>query len=199
MSATRWNVFRWKASGARELLSVHRSLEAAQRAREVADARFPGEVYVEGWKGRGASWDVRAKPRRAGGVGCGCGRAKAGSAMAKLTGEAKRKFLAKMAAGRRKAAAGGAKPRKKKRAAGITGATVKRGKKRGNRAGSAMVKASGGAIGRGTPAVRLARVERAVVDLAKVNKVIVDKVVDHEKRLGKVESIAAQWARGRSR
>jgi hypothetical protein len=54
-----------------------------------------------------------------------------------------------------------------------------------------------GRVGGGTPAVRLARIETAVTDLARANHAIVSKVVEHEKRLNHVESTLSNWAKGR--
>lgn len=122
-----------------------------------------------------------------------------GKTMANLTGEAKRKFLARMAAGR-------AKNGKK---AGVTGKPVYRKKKtskkkkpaRGlSKRGSGMTsKKPAGQLGKGSPATRLKRVEVAVRDLAKANNAVVKVVVDHEKRLGHVESVARNWIDGRGR
>jgi hypothetical protein len=54
-----------------------------------------------------------------------------------------------------------------------------------------------GKIGSGTPAVRLHRVEAAVMDLARANHAIVGKVVEHEKRLNHIDSTLSNWAKGR--
>lgn len=54
-----------------------------------------------------------------------------------------------------------------------------------------------GKIGEGTPAVRLHRVEAAVMDLASANRAIVAKVVEHEHRITKTESAISAWMKGR--
>lgn len=54
-----------------------------------------------------------------------------------------------------------------------------------------------GMVGGGTPAVRLARIETAVTDLARANHAIVSKVVEHERRLTSAETTLSNWARGR--
>lgn len=177
--------------------------------------------------------------------------------MANLTGEAKREFLARMAAGRARAGAGGggkrgarlyrvwndasgmdlgnyrassaaaaikamlrdanhkgpASPNLRaapvgKKAAGAVGRPVsrkiaakKRSKKRSKKS-AGLAKLPGrtvhprGKIGTGTPAQRLVRVEHAVMDLARVNQTVVTKLVDHEKRIGKVEGIASRLLAG---
>jgi hypothetical protein len=85
------------------------------------------------------------------------------------------------------------KPRKsaKRRRAGSAGMVP---------AGAAMTARKGrqgGAMGTGTPAVRLQRVESAVMDLARANHAVVAKVVEHERRLNSVESTLSNWAKGR--
>lgn len=120
--------------------------------------------------------------------------------MAKMNPTEKKAFLARMAKGRRSAGAAAGR---------VAGAMVKRRKptpkRRAGAAGMARVPAilpkrkdhPRGRVGGGTPAVRMARIETAVTDLARANHAIVSKVVEHERRLNSVESTLSNWAKGR--
>lgn len=123
--------------------------------------------------------------------------------MAKLHGAAKAAFLAKMAAGRRKK-----KRAKSAHNAGslrTVGRAIKKGARKVGKAakrGLAVVrkklgKGGRGALGSGTPVQRVARLEGAVMDLARAQSATVSKVVEHERRLSHVESTLSSWAKGR--
>jgi hypothetical protein len=119
--------------------------------------------------------------------------------MAKMNTTQKKAFLARMAKGRRSAGAAAGR---------VAGGMVKRRKPAPKRKAGAAIKRlpavlpkrkghARGRVGGGTPAVRLARIETAVTDLARANHAIVSKVVEHEKRLNHVESTLSNWAKGR--
>ena len=135
--------------------------------------------------------------------------------MAKMTGAKKAEFLRRMAAGRKAAKskkagryAGGMVRGSARGAANVQASRKPRKGARKRRAGStAMVKAPAvlparkghprGKIGAGTPAVRLSRVEHAVMDLARAQGAVVSKIVEHERRLNSVENTLSTWAKGR--